>query len=276
MQRVWLMMGAVLLCTACGWDLPPVDWQAPAPVAAVTDSGARFAALWQPGARPEVRVDRVDTAARGDAGEGVDVCPGSRQITPLVRGARWSTWWRIRRDSSSVLMVDQRDSAGALVRTITVDSVDQALLGCARPAPAIAADSINGYVHVSYFMVAPEGPGVFYAHLMDPRATRFEVPMAMVYGEKPVAVTVASRGDTVAVVYEDPNSDRGRIAMSLSLAGGHLFEQTARIVPVSTSSQQARQPSVVRLGGAQVWVGWTEASASGAAFLVRRASIVAR
>jgi hypothetical protein len=276
MLRGTLISTALLLCAGCGWDHPPVEWQVPAPVAAATDSTAQFVARWEPGASPEVRVGRVDSVPVARDAGGADVCPGSRVTTPLVRGHRWSAWWEIRPDSSAVLRVDQRDSTNTVQRAITVDSVDTALLGCARPAPSIAADSINGYVHVSYYMVAPEGPGVFYAHLMDPRATRFEVPTAIVYGEKPVSTTVASRGDTVAVVFEDPNSERGRIALSLSLTGGHLFEQTSRLVPVSTSSQQARAPSVVRLAGSQLWVGWTETSASGAAYLVRRATIVSR
>jgi hypothetical protein len=174
------------------------------------------------------------------------------------------------------LMAEQRDSAGGSMKRIMVASVHAALLGCARPAPSIAVDSTNGYVHIGYYMVAPEGPGLFYSHLMDPRLGRFEQPIAIVYGEKPVRVAVASRADTVAVAFEDPNSDVGRIAMSMSLTSGHLFEQTARLIPVSTSSQQASAPQIVRLSGGQLWVGWTEASQSGSAFLLRRAQIVPR
>jgi hypothetical protein len=188
----------------------------------------------------------------------------------------WSAWWQIRDDSSSRLMTQERDTMGALVRTFTVDSVDKAFLGCARPAPSITVDSVNGHVHVGYFMVAPEGPGLFYAHLMAPQYAGFEPPMPIVYGEKPVRVAVASRGDTVAVVYEDPNSEMGRIAMSMSLTSGHLFEQTARIVRVSTSSQEASQPQIVKLAGGELWLGWTETSQSGNAFLLRRARIVSR
>jgi hypothetical protein len=97
-----------------------------------------------------------------------------------------------------------------------------------------------------------------------------------VYGERPVRVALASRADTVALAYEDPNSEHGRIAMSLSLTAGHRFEQTARLIPVSTSSQSASAPQMVRLAGGEVWVGWTESSASGSAFLLRRARIISR
>lgn len=276
-QRVKIVMAAVapVVLAACGWDAPPVEWQAPAPVASAPDSTVVYAARWTPGRTPDVAVD-TGTAAALPPATADGRCPASTVTAVPVRGGTWSAWWQVRADSSAVLQAGLRDSRGAVVRTIVVDSVDRALLGCARPAPAIAVDSANGYVHVAYFMVAPEGPGLFYAHLMDPRASHFEVPVAVVYGERPVRVAVASRADTVAVVYEDPNSEHGRIAMSLSLTSGHLFEQTARLLAVSTSSQSASAPQLVRLAGGELWVGWTESSASGSAFLLRRARIVTR
>jgi hypothetical protein len=267
------------LLAGCTWDQPPVDWQAPSPIVAGADTTVRYVARWAPGATPEVSVARhaiADSAAAIGASSVVGACPESWVSAAPARGSIWSAWWQIRSDSSAVLMSEQRDSAGVAVRRVTIDSVDTALLGCARPAPAIAVDSVNGYVHVGYYMVAPEGPGVFYAHLMDMRASHFERPLAIVYGEKPARIAVASRGDTVAVAYEDPNSELGRIAMSLSFTAGHLFEQTARLIPVSTGSQQASAPQIVRLAGAQLWVGWTEDSQSGRAFLLRRARLVPR
>ena len=63
---------------------------------------------------------------------------------------------------------------------IVVDSLDQGpgdaqaadrgAYGCARPAPSVVVDTTHGYVHVAYALTGPEGPGVFYAHQMDPRA----------------------------------------------------------------------------------------------------------
>ena len=273
------ILGAAALVAGCSWDAPPLEWQAPTPIAAGVDTSARYAARWSPGATPDVVVTPADSARvtpTEPAPDVVPACPGSWIGAAAVRGTRWSAWWQIRADSSAVLVAEQRDSVGASLQRVTVDSVDRALLGCARPAPSIAVDSVNGYVHVAYYMVAPEGPGLFYSHLMDARLKRFEPPMAIVYGEKPVRVTVASRGDTVAVAYEDPNSELGRIALSMSLTSGHLFEQTARLIPVSTSSQQASAPQIVRLSGAQLWIGWREASQSGSAFLLRRARIVPR
>jgi hypothetical protein len=270
---------ATVCLAGCSWDAPPVQWAAPAPIASDVDTAARYEGRWAPGSSPEVRVARLE---RPDSTEGlpgprrtVGACPGSWTESPLVRGSRWFTWWQVRADSSAALMAEQRDSAGTPLTRMVVDSVDRALLGCVRPAPSIAVDSVNGYVHIGYFMVAPEGPGVFYAHLMN-ATQRFEAPLAIVYGEKPVRIAVASRGDTVALTYEDPNSERGRIALSMSTTAGHLFSQTARLIPVSTSSQQASAPQIVRLSGGQLWVGWTESSQSGSAYLLRRAQIVAR
>ncbi len=279
MQVTLKFLVAAALVAGCSWDAPPVEWEAPAPIATQVDSAALFAARWAPGATPEVVVTTRDsTSGRADTTvtDVVPACPGSWIAGVPVRGTRWSAWWQVRPDSSASLVAEQRDSLGLSLRRITVDSVDTALLGCARPAPSIAVDSVNGYVHIAYYMVAPEGPGLFYAHLMNPQLPRFEVPMAIVYGEKPVRVTVASRADTVAVAYEDPNSALGRIAMSMSTTAGHLFEQTARLIPVSTSSQQASSPQIVRLSGGQLWVGWRESSQSGSAFLLRRARIVTR
>lgn len=256
-----------------------MEWEAPSPIASAVDTAAQFAARYAPGGQPEVVVSPVTGAAMQPAAAvatDVRACPGSVVIAPPVRGRRWAAWWRIRDDSSAVLMSEERDSVGASLQRVVVDSVDVALLGCARPAPSITVDSANGYVHLAYYMVGPEGPGLFYAHLMNPRYPRFEPPMAVVYGEKPVRVTVASRGDTVALAYEDPNSTAGRIALSMSTTAGHLFEQTARLIPVSTSSQQASAPQIVRLSGRQLWIGWREESQSGSAFLLRRARIVPR
>ncbi|MCC7052420.1 MAG: hypothetical protein IT355_04075 [Gemmatimonadaceae bacterium] len=272
--RVLTLM-VLAMVAGCSWDAPPVEWQSPAPVASAPDSTVLYEARWLPGRVPEVVAVPVAAASRPASLDG-GVCAASVVVAPPVRGTTWSSWWQVRADSSALLHAGQRDSAGRLVRSLVVDSLDRALLGCARPAPAITVDSANGYVHVSYFMVAPEGPGLFYAHLMDPRASRFEPPLAVVYGDRPVRVALASRGDTIALAYEDPNSEHGRIAMSVSLTSGHLFEQTARLIPVSTSSQSASAPQVVRLSGGELWVGWTETSASGSAFLLRRARIVSR
>lgn len=164
---------------------------------------------------------------------------------------------------------------------IPVDTLDQGPLdaqasdrgayGCARPAPGLAVDSINGYVHVAYALTGPEGPGIFYAHQMTPHAL-FEPPIAVIYGTELGEVRVASDGDLVAVVYDDPNSrDRGRIGMAVSTTAGHLFGERFM---VSTGSADQRDPWVAVRGHAIV-AGWSAFTAPGAepVFMMRRAIV---
>jgi len=135
----------------------------------------------------------------------------------------------------------------------------------------VAVDGANGYVHLAYALVGPEGPGFFYAHQMDPRAA-FEPPIPIVYGERLGSAQVTTDGDYVAVVYEDPNSgSRPRIAIAMSRTAGHLFE---RRVTVNAGLSPASDPFVAVRGAALV-VGWSEVPPTGGdtVFLARRATI---
>lgn len=234
----------------------------------------------------------VDHAAMGHAtaAAGGDVAPaapiageptptnscGLRRATD-ARGITWAVWWRVRPDQSAVLEVAQGapGDTARWVRRLVVDTLDRATSGCERPAPAIAVDSVNGYVHVAWWSQAVEGPGLFYAHLMDPRASAFEPATALVYGEVAARVAIASRGDTLAIAYEDPNSQRGKIALHVSLTAGHVFEQVARLVRVNPGQQPASDPRVA-LGGGRLWLAWKETSPRGDAFVVRGARVVTR
>ncbi len=171
--------------------------------------------------------------------------------------------------------------AGAWRGPIMVDSLDQGpgdaqaadrgAYGCARPAPSVAVDKKYGYVHVAYALTGPEGPGVFYAHQMDPRS-QFEPPVAIIYGERIGDARVAVDGDVVAVVYEDPNSGLGRrkIGLAVSRTSGHLFEDR---LTASGGISNARDPHVMVRGRAVV-VGWSETAAgSDAIFRLRRARV---
>ena len=51
---------------------------------------------------------------------------------------------------------------------VTADSTDVGIAGCARPAPFLAADSLNGYVHVAYHLVGREGAGRILCYTSDP------------------------------------------------------------------------------------------------------------
>lgn len=200
---------------------------------------------------------------------------------------RVAVWWS-RRDQSRVwLLAAWRDTVAAENRLgpwrgpIVVDSVDQGpgdaqaaergAAGCARPAPSVVVDHTLGYVHVAYVLVGPEGPGVFYAHQMDPRAA-FEPAQAIMYGDRLGSVRVAAAGNLVAVAYEDPNSSaRPRVGLAVSRTSGHTFED--RLV-ASGSTAIAHDPYVVVRGRAIV-LGWSELppTVGEPTFRVRRARV---
>ncbi len=207
-------------------------------------------------------------------------CRGSLQLRNTSRG-EMAVWWSARGQGRVHLIGAWRDVGSTSWRgPIAIDTLDVGStdardvpegvsVGCARPAPGLAVDGVNGFVHVGYALVGPEGPGVFYAHQMDPRAA-FEPPIPIVYGEKLGTVRVGSDGDLVAVVYEDPNSgQRQRIAVAVSRTAGHLFEGRLN---VNAGINPANDPFVVAQGSALV-IGWHEAPPAGGdtTFLRRRA-----
>ena len=201
----------------------------------------RLAAAW----RDSVVAQAVDSAAGGAAGAAVAVS---------------SAAWR------GPIMVDSLDQGPG-----DAQAADRGAYGCARPAPSVAIDEKYGYVHVAYALTGPEGPGVFYAHQMDPRS-QFEPPVAIIYGERIGDARVAVDGDVVAVAYEDPNSGLGRrkIGLAISRTSGHLFEGR---LTASGGISNARDPHVLVRGRAVV-VGWSEtADGSDPIFRLRRARV---
>jgi hypothetical protein len=105
------------------------------------------------------------------------------------------------------------------------------------------------------------------------RGALFHEPVPIVYGDRPSAAAVASRGDTVVVAYEDPNSRLPRLGLALSRTQGHIFESRSdasaengesrlprvavrgdRVVLVWTASQRdARWPRTVMRKGTLLW-----------------------
>jgi hypothetical protein len=231
-------------------------------------------------------------AAGGDLGTGdapVDAlrCARSLRIVDAPKRGQVAVWWT-RRSAGRVALVAawQMTGAGGADSTavwrgpIEVDTLDQGAgdanatergaVGCNRPAPGVAVDSMHGYVHVAYALNAPEGPGVFYAHQMDPRSA-FEPPLVIVYGDRKLGVArVATSGNLVAVVYEDPNAPlhRGRIGVAVSRTSGHVFESRVDASPLG----KAVDPYVLVQGRAAV-VGWSDvdsASTATTTFRLRR------
>lgn len=141
------------------------------------------------------------------------------------------TWWSARRDSSVILLLQRSGDRGATWDTPTdVDSRDAGRRGCRRPAPGIAYDAPSGYMYLVYFVEARDGAGVFFAHSMD-RGGMFHSPVPVVYGNTPSFASVAGHGDSVVVVFEDPNSTTPRIGIVLSHTTGHLFDQRDQVTP---------------------------------------------
>lgn len=179
-------------------------------------------------------------------------------------------WWTRVAGGRVHLVAAWRDGqAGAWRGPLPVDTLDQGpgdaqaaergAHGCVRPAPSVAWDARTRFLHVAYAVRGPEGPGVFYAHQMDPRAS-FEVPVAVLYGEQLGVVRVASDGDVVAVAYEDPNTrGRSRVGLAISRTAGHTFEEQRLIA--SADAGDARDPYVV-VHGRAVALGWSDVAAS--------------
>ncbi|MDO8501884.1 MAG: hypothetical protein Q7S20_08565 [Gemmatimonadaceae bacterium] len=185
-------------------------------------------------------------------------CRASLRIAS-AGGDSFATWWQVRQDSSVMLMVSraEREPGVAWSPPVIADSTDHGVRGCGRPAPAIAADAVSGYVHLAYFAEPTSGAGLFFAHSMDSAAS-FHSPVPIVYGENPSRVSVAAEGDRVAVAYEDPNAGQPLIGIALSATMGHIFENRLN---ATSDNGRARQP-VVRLAGDSIRLWWREYSPS--------------
>ena len=139
-------------------------------------------------------------------------------------------WWSSRSDSSVVLWLQRSgDERRSWDPPVEVDSRDRGRRGCDRPAPGIFVDP-GRYVHIVYFIEASDGAGVFFAHSMD-EGRMFHSPVPVVYGNAPSVASVAGNGDSVVVVFEDPNSTTPRIGIVLSHATGHLFDRRDQVTP---------------------------------------------
>jgi hypothetical protein len=181
-------------------------------------------------------------------------CAGSLRLATANK-TLYAVWWSPRPDSGARLLSAHSSDGGATWSAIApVDTVDRGVAGCRRPAASIAADSASGYVHVSYGLVAPEGPGLFFSHSMDGGGS-FHSPVPILYGERLGVTSVAAAGDHVAVAFEDPNSATPRIGLALSRTMGHIFED--RLLPVSDDNGAASHP-LVAVQGRRLTVAWRQ------------------
>jgi hypothetical protein len=140
-------------------------------------------------------------------------------------------WWAARHDSNVVLFAQHSmDGGNTWKEPAIVDARDRGRRGCDRPEPGVSYGHTRGYLYVVYFLEAADGSGVFFAHSMDNGVT-FHTPVAVVYGNRPSAASVAANGDSVAVVFEDPNATTPRIGIVLSHTTGHIFEARGEATP---------------------------------------------
>jgi hypothetical protein len=140
-------------------------------------------------------------------------------------------WWASRKDSSVALLVQHSVDGGTTWQQAqVVDSRDRGRRGCDRPSPGIAYDRAHSYLHAVYFIEPTDGAGVFFAHSMD-NGAMFHAPVPVVYGNRPSAASVAANGDSVVVVFEDPNATTATIGIVLSHTTGHIFEGRAEATP---------------------------------------------
>lgn len=235
------------LLTAC--EREPVQWGEPARLDSAQLAAAGSAWRLGLGAGATLLAVRDTVIAFAPPG----ACPGLVAVAH-ERGGEWhAAWFRARADSSVALEVAHtRDGGATWSAPLVADSSDHGRRGCARPAPAIAADSTVGFVHVAYYLEPSGGGAVWLVHSMDDGAT-WHPPVALSYGADSAAASVAARGDTVVVAFESPNANEGWIDVAISLTAGHLIDH--RVVAVSGRSVRVRAPRVA-MRGATLAVAW--------------------
>ena len=213
-SRVLITLLPLLISTACVSE--PVEWG---------DVSYRRSELGDPDARSAVMSANLPEVVGAPN-------PCLRSIRTSAAGSDlFRAWWAPRSDSSAVLSMQRSGDRGASWQPpVAVESRDRGRRGCDRPAPGIFYDSVSGYLHLVYFIEANDGAGVFFAHSMDKGST-FHAPVSVVYGNAPVAASVAGIGDSVVVAFEDPNAIAPRIGIALSRSAGHIFEQRGQVTP---------------------------------------------
>ncbi|MBA3672610.1 MAG: hypothetical protein H0W68_11415 [Gemmatimonadaceae bacterium] len=243
MLRVSRLLVLVLVGIACGGE-PAVRWQ-----------GERTAFTTGADVTLDVEGRLVPDAMMALAGR-VSVpgasCPRSLRLAAAGR-VLYGVWWAQQPDSSArLLSAHSLDGGAHWSAPSPIDTTDRSAAGCTRVAPAIAADSATNYVHVTYALLAAEGPGLFFSHSMDGGAS-FHAPVPILYGERLGRTSVAADGDVVVVGFEDPNGTQPRIGLALSRTMGHIFEQ--RLLPLSDDHGAASHPYTA-VSGRRVAVAW--------------------
>ena len=248
-----LPFACTLALGAC--DKEPVAWRGDALAVAVPATGDEASVpvdahlVLRPDGSPALEPIAAVPSMPSDS----SACPASFRASALSPTEIYGVWWSKRAGGRAVLLASRSDDAGGTwMRPVPVDTTDRGVVGCARPAPAIAADGSSGYVHVAYFLNATGGPGVFFAHSME-RGELFHSPVPIMYGDRPSSTAVAAADSIVVVAFEDPNGERSQIALAMSRTWGHIFAPERP--DASTGTPDAERP-LIALRKQLVAVGW--------------------
>jgi len=255
-KRFPTFISAVALAVLVGaCEDGPVEWRGDARQLAMPPGGDESGAaadahlVLHPDGSPALESIKSVTTMPGDTAS----CPGSFRTSALSPTEIYSVWWSRRSGGRAVLLSSRSDDAGGTwTMPVPVDTTDRGTVACERPAPAIAADATSGYVHVTYFLTGPGGPGVFFAHSME-RGELFHSPVPIMYGDRPSATAVAAADSFVIVAFEDPNSARSQIALAMSSTWGHIF---SRDRPEASIGTPAAERPLVALRQPLIAVGW--------------------
>jgi hypothetical protein len=244
---------SVLVLGAC--EKGPVEWRGDALTVSVPVTGDEGSVpvdahlVLRPDGSPALEPIGAVPSTPSDSA----ACQGSFRVSALSSTEIYAVWWSKRDRGRAVLLASRSDDAGGTWNApVPVDTTDRGAVGCSRPAPAIAADGASGYVHVTYFLNAAGGPGVFFAHSME-RGELFHSPVPIMYGDRPSSTAVAAADSVVVVAFEDPNSERAQVALAMSRTWGHIF--TRERPEASTGTPEAERP-LIALRKQLVAVGW--------------------
>jgi len=240
-------LGALLMLSACAKD--PIEWEAPRDISG--GIGATTRLTMDANGTPRL-IDEPDVTLPLASG----ACDTSL-VTTRAQGDEWYAAWFLERvDGSAVLMVARStDGAATWGTPVVADGRDRGRRGCARPRPALTADSATAYVHAAYFIEPIEGSGVWYTHSME-RGTVWHQTIGVLFGDEPAAASVASAGDTVLVAYEHPGSRGSRLGVAISRQAGHTFAERLRVVQASGTVRAPR----IALRGGRIALAWVERS----------------
>lgn len=242
-------------------------------VSACADGGIAWGPVTYGGiASPASAVDAAVAALpqRGGA--------GCADVVVVARGnERYAAWWEAKPDGGSALMLARSPDGGAQWETpLVADGRDAGGLRCSRPPPSLFADDASGYLHLTYHIAPPGGPGVYFTHSMQASALGttgmgvLHMAVPVTHGDRPVRSSVAGRGDTVVVAFEDPNSAKPRILLAFSTGAGHVFSTHEVVSPAGNAAGYPQ----VSIGGDSVHVRWREVTAGGAVRHAARSGVL--